>query len=746
MGVEMLTVFRWRQFWLCFLMGMLLFFLLLLTLSGIFVPGFVYMGQNAGGLVWAVVKSSPLLIVQTTLNILGIALAVSVCLQCISMALSFGTRLLFGVFFFLACILRLCAIYPAVAANWAVFNAFEPARVLLQQLSSLPLEGSQRRLIEWSPFVLAGVFLCANVYRHVRFFLMQSERFNAVRRGLMVAELDRESRRFAMGGLSFFLSLSGGLLLLSQLTSSFKISISAEDSGQFRPHVFVFAIDSLRVDRLASPEFAQVMPFVRSKLVDSALFKPMLVGVPRTFPSWVEIATCQYAHRTGVRTMFPDRAPRMQVQQTLFQSAREAGYETVFLSDFAGDIFPRFPFGASQVHAPISNLRSLIENATLQNFSALQAVLMHPKLHRVLPAVLESAEFADPRLLALELAHAVDQNASGGRPLFMTTFFSTAHFPYAAPGPWFARFQEAGKASHLVFKKDTDQKIITSGSPLGATSGVPSVAQTVALYNGALRSVDDSIRDLWEELEAKGWLSNSVIVIMGDHGENLYESARGMGHGDGVGGEYATVTPLVIWTQGRAEAPIPEAFDGRLVRSVDVAPTLARRLGLGFDASRCDGQSLLDVAEKKPDFPLNQAYQESGLWFSAGKTSPEGQARIQYPAVTGLLEIDPGLDFEFILQSNLSPTVSSVKERAWVNEKFRLVARTTRDGISLSLFDREHDMASVTDLLLQPQDTQKHQAVALEMLRQLNEYLASRGVEVVKNAEGRFFYAENVLR
>ena len=96
------------------------------------------------------------------------------------------------------------------------------------------------------------------------------------------------------------------------------------------------------------------------------------------------------------------------------------------------------------------------------------------------------------------------------------------------------------------------------------------------MYNGGLNSIDSVIKNLMEELKNKGWLNNSIILIFGDHGENLYDGNMGMGHGDGVGGEFSNVTPLVIFTHGKAKEKQIINTDS-FVKTVDIAPTLAKR-------------------------------------------------------------------------------------------------------------------------------------------------------------------------
>ena len=577
---------------------------------------------------------------------------------------------------------------------------------------------------------------------HMKHLILQSRKVKKARSSIHVDELDRESRIFSIQGMSFLIFFIFGTIFLYNLNSSFKINLPRNSTKQARANVFIFAIDSLRYDRLFDPKYADVMPFLKSKLPEATLFKPMLVGIPRTFPSWVEIATGTYASKTGVRTMFPPRNTKIGKKQTIFETAKDSGYSTLFVSDFAGDIFPRYPFGSSETNTPTSNLESLVENGIISAFSPIQATLTLPNLQRILPALLETAEIADPRLVANAIANSLTHFSNISRPIFLTTFFSSAHFPYASPGPWYSKFQEKDHNGNYIFRKTPDQTV-TENSQIKTLIPDYLKAQTISLYDGGLNAIDNTLKNLFEELSNKGWLRNSVILIFGDHGENLYEGNLGMGHGDGVAGEYSNITPLVIFLNGNAQVNQADIPIKPIVRTIDIAPTIAKRINVKMNEQIMDGEPLLDVKEKFSDFPSNAAYMETGIWFTSGRLSPENYPRMIYPGVTALLDIDAGMNFEFYLRPTYAQSIPGVKERAWINETYRLIARTDNSGVHLSLHFRT-DKSAKNNLLNDIKNSNIYRPIAMEMLAQMNKYLTSRGVEIIRNGNGTFFYAENI--
>ena len=59
---------------------------------------------------------------------------------------------------------------------------------------------------------------------------------------------------------------------------------------------------------------------------------------------------------------------------------------------------------------------------------------------QVFPELEGVSELADPKLLSQRALQTLAQVTRNDAPFFMTVFFSTAHFPYAAQAPYYRRF------------------------------------------------------------------------------------------------------------------------------------------------------------------------------------------------------------------------------------------------------------------------------------------------------------------
>ena len=119
-------------------------------------------------------------------------------------------------------------------------------------------------------------------------------------------------------------------------------------------------------------------------------------------------------------------------------------------------------------------------------------------------------------------------------------FFSTAHFPYAAPSPFYGRYTDASYRGRYKYDK-----------PVGLGAEAPADArdekQVRGLYDGAVTAIDDAAQRVLDALEADGIAKNTIVVVTGDHGETLYNHGHGQGHGDHLFGDEGTHVPLVVF-------------------------------------------------------------------------------------------------------------------------------------------------------------------------------------------------------
>ena len=124
-----------------------------------------------------------------------------------------------------------------------------------------------------------------------------------------------------------------------------------------------------------------------------------------------------------------------------------------------------------------------------------------------------------------------------------------------------------------------------------------------SLYDGEISFTDSQVGRLLDWIDSRGLRENTIVVVIGDHGEGLGDHREGE-HGYYIY-DYAVRVPLIVRWPGVSGVRV-----GTQVRTADVLPTLTE-LVTGKSTAAIDGRSLLPlVAGKKEDSP-RYAYSES---------------------------------------------------------------------------------------------------------------------------------------
>lgn len=160
------------------------------------------------------------------------------------------------------------------------------------------------------------------------------------------------------------------------------------------------------------------------------------------------------------------------------------------------------------------------------------------------------------------------------QPWMMTVLTGTSHHPYITP------------------------ELLSSGADLSAMD-------EHLMYAQSLRYTDALLHGLLEGLKQQGNLENTLVVVVGDHGEAFGQ--HGLKHHDYVPYEEGVQVPLVLWGPGvlppRADATQARTIPG-LRQQLDLMPTVLDLLGWKLTQGQLPGQSLLSSSG------------HAQLWFS----------------------------------------------------------------------------------------------------------------------------------
>jgi arylsulfatase A-like enzyme len=442
-------------------------------------------------------------------------------------------------------------------------------------------------------------------------------------------------------------------------------------------NVIILAADSLRADRI-KPAIAPAL----SALADRGTrFDRAYVSLPRTFPSWVSILSGRHPHHHGIRNMFPRWEERAKDFDALPARFAHAGYATAVVSDYAGDIFGRIELGFRDVDVPYFDFRQIVRQRALQRQTPLLPIL-HSRLGRAFfPVLRELNDAADASMLTRDAASAIHRLKD--EPFFLTVFYSTAHFPYAAPAPYYARFTDPSYRGRYKYHR-----------PVGLGRDAPpdarDIRQIQGLYDGAVASIDDAIAELLRTLDSERLTQRTIIVVTADHGETIFDDDHGVGHGDHLFGDEATHVPLVVLDPRRPQSR--RVAD--IARDVDIAPTLYELAGIAAP-SDLDGRSLVPAMDGRALAPA-LAYAETGLWFTEEIPALPASLRMPYGSVARITEIDARS--EVVLQKQMKLLTLVAKHRMVRDDRYKLVYVPTRSRAIYMLYDTQEDPAETRDI------------------------------------------------
>lgn len=117
------------------------------------------------------------------------------------------------------------------------------------------------------------------------------------------------------------------------------------------------------------------------------------------------------------------------------------------------------------------------------------------------------------------------------------------------------------------------------------------------LYSGEVASVDSALGPLFRALGEYGYLDDSIVLVLADHGHPLADHGKFLKGADRLHNELLKVPFLLRLPKGRGAGRRTSA----VVEYDDVLPTLLDLLGLANNASSMHGRSFRSVVEGDSD-------------------------------------------------------------------------------------------------------------------------------------------------
>ncbi len=322
-----------------------------------------------------------------------------------------------------------------------------------------------------------------------------------------------------------------------------------EPSSPERPNVILISLDTLRAQSMGCYGNARATtPFIDRLAGEGVLFENMCAASTSTPPSHMSMMTGLYRSVHGVvskEVLDPGIS-------TLPEMMSEAGYATGAVTE-NGFLIRQMGFGRG-----------------FDDYYEIKDVLLFDKL-------MVAGGFARD---VFERGKAWIQE-KGDHKFFLFLHTYEVHDPYFPPPPYDTMFLDTPDAHRELLKKFRKQ--------LGRTDTRTYPPEFIrAQYEGDIRYVDELMQEFIAFIRQRGLEGKTLVIITSDHGEELFERNKIVGHGNYT---YDTEThiPFIMWMPGTIPAGVRVP---QQASNVDIAPTLAALLDLGWKGS-VQGVSLL---------------------------------------------------------------------------------------------------------------------------------------------------------
>lgn len=188
-------------------------------------------------------------------------------------------------------------------------------------------------------------------------------------------------------------------------------------------------------------------------------------------------------------------------------------------------------------------------------------------------------------------------------PFFVWMHVQNIHESYDPPPPYKTLFGEISPPQHIKgFKGEFDVRCAHDLAKAWRKGIFPAHLKedVIALYDGEIRLVDDQLNQIFAMLKSWGVYDDTVIAILSDHGEVLFELYKNGFFKKGPGhmarySDPAIRIPLIIKPAGVPKSDFVSR-PSSLVSSIDLAPTLLEMLSIE-PAPWMSGKSLVPLME-----------------------------------------------------------------------------------------------------------------------------------------------------
>jgi arylsulfatase A-like enzyme len=368
------------------------------------------------------------------------------------------------------------------------------------------------------------------------------------------------------------------------------------------PNVLLIVMDTVRADRLSLYGYHRATTPKLEQLAKLGIrFDSVRATAPWTLPSHASMFTGRWPHELGVEWMTPlgGKFP------TLAEYLGSHGYATAGFA--ANTLFCSYDTGIDRGFAhykdyelgPLDAVRTAhVVDLALKPVIALAVTYgrnfdtgpLRP-VQEVLLGWLLARNRISARAINQKFVDWLARRREPGRPFFAFLNYFDAHLPYVPPTIAQHRFG-------LRPQSFADAKVLDGWRDI-KKKGLPLYFQTLArdAYDNCLAYLDQQLGELFQELQRRGELDRTLVIVTSDHGEGLGEHDL-FDHGESLYRTEISVPLLIVApTRSQSQGEVSETVSLR-----NLPATIVELVGLGAN-SPFPGPSLANLWRRSSPDP-----------------------------------------------------------------------------------------------------------------------------------------------
>lgn len=346
-------------------------------------------------------------------------------------------------------------------------------------------------------------------------------------------------------------------------------------------NVILITLDACRFDHMSFADyFRDTCPNLTKTAEEMSLFMNNYAVIPQSEPAIISILTGAYPHTHGIQNLGKNMSANGIMLQGILKNK---GYKTACMS-----------------------IEQNENDAVRKDFDEFNEIKWRIKsrLSREIKRIFnKKREYGAAEIVTDNAMDWIRKN--GKNNFFLYMHYMELHWPYAPPAPYDHIFDPDYKGNHHFNNLDNG-KIKRGDNVFNNNLPEEERRHAIAHYDGAILYMDIHLNRLIEFLKKENLLENSIIIIVGDHGEHLGEHNIYYNHIASVYQPSLRV-PLLIKFPGSNAVKI-----NALTESIDIMPTVLDVLNIPVEGN-IEGKSLIPLIKGEKEKIRDYAFAETGV-------------------------------------------------------------------------------------------------------------------------------------